>query len=60
MCQADKQYGQYFTWADKHWNSHRDPAPHLDPLHEALRVMKEKGLLDAEGKEIVQKDKKDL
>ncbi|SPO04352.1 related to sterol delta 5,6-desaturase [Cephalotrichum gorgonifer] len=42
-------YGQYFTWADSWFNSHRAPQPALDPLHEALRVMREKGLVDENG-----------
>ncbi|KAH6962161.1 C-5 sterol desaturase-like protein [Ilyonectria sp. MPI-CAGE-AT-0026] len=39
-------YGQYFTWADNYWDSHKAPRPDLDPIHEALRVMREKGLVD--------------
>ncbi|AEO59609.1 C-5 sterol desaturase-like protein [Thermothelomyces thermophilus ATCC 42464] len=45
-------YGQYFTWADSYFNSHRPPQPELDPLHEALRVMREKGLVDEKGEPI--------
>jgi lathosterol oxidase len=37
-------YGQYFTWADKTFDSHRDPRPELDPIHESLKAMKAKGL----------------
>ncbi|ORY55935.1 putative sterol desaturase [Pseudomassariella vexata] len=48
-------YGQYFTWADAYWGSHRAPRPDLDPLHEALRVMKEKGLVDDQGNCVSQK-----
>ncbi|KAL1876436.1 hypothetical protein VTK73DRAFT_9302 [Phialemonium thermophilum] len=54
-------YGQYFTWADSYFNSHRPPRPELDPLLEALRVMREKGLVDEKGNPISQnkKGKKD-
>ncbi|KLT38306.1 C-5 sterol desaturase, partial [Cutaneotrichosporon oleaginosum] len=38
-------YGQYFTWADKTFDSHRDPMPELDPIHESLKAMRAKGLL---------------
>ncbi|RSH84001.1 hypothetical protein EHS25_005246 [Saitozyma podzolica] len=50
-------YGQYFTWADQYFDSHRAPLPELDPIHESLRVMREKGLVDADGKPIPQKKK---
>ncbi|GAB1318052.1 c-5 sterol desaturase [Madurella fahalii] len=50
-------YGQYFTWADSYFNSHRAPNPELDPLIEALRAMKEKGLVDDQGRPIEQKGK---
>ncbi|CAD6564452.1 MAG: hypothetical protein TREMPRED_004991 [Tremellales sp. Tagirdzhanova-0007] len=39
-------YGQYFTWADSCFDSYRPPEPELDPLHEALRMMRKKGLID--------------
>ncbi|KAH7121448.1 fatty acid hydroxylase superfamily-domain-containing protein [Dactylonectria macrodidyma] len=39
-------YGQYFTWADNYWDSHKAPQPALDPIHDALKVMREKGLID--------------
>lgn len=52
-------YGQYFTWADSYFDSHRAPAPELDPLHEALRVMREKGLVDESGNPIPEKNKKE-
>ncbi|KAF5021693.1 hypothetical protein F66182_6250 [Fusarium sp. NRRL 66182] len=45
-------YGQYFTWADNYWDSHRAPMPELDPIHEALKVMREKGLVDKDGNPI--------
>jgi len=45
-------YGQYFTWADSYFDSHRPPRPELDPLHDALRVMREKGLVDEKGEPI--------
>ncbi|KAL7420388.1 c-5 sterol desaturase [Cryptotrichosporon argae] len=45
-------YGQYFTWADKYFDSHRDPVPELDPLIEALKVMRKKGLVDEAGNPI--------
>ncbi|KAL1837673.1 hypothetical protein VTJ49DRAFT_3523 [Mycothermus thermophilus] len=48
-------YGQYFTWADSYFKSHRPPQPDLDPLIEALRVMREKGLVDEQGNPIPQK-----
>lgn len=48
---------QYFTWADQYFDSHRAPLPELDPIHESLRVMREKGLVDADGKPIPQKKK---
>ncbi|KAK4245492.1 fatty acid hydroxylase superfamily-domain-containing protein [Corynascus novoguineensis] len=50
-------YGQYFTWADSYFDSHRAPQPELDPLHEALRVMREKGLVDEKGEPIPKKGK---
>ncbi|KAK9419576.1 hypothetical protein SUNI508_07312 [Seiridium unicorne] len=50
-------YGQYFTWADYYFDSHRAPQPELDPIHEALRVMREKGLVDEKGNAIPQKPK---
>ncbi|KAF3023127.1 hypothetical protein E8E14_013703 [Neopestalotiopsis sp. 37M] len=50
-------YGQYFTWADYYFDSHREPRPELDPIHEALRVMREKGLVDEKGNPIPQKPK---
>ncbi|KAH7258537.1 c-5 sterol desaturase [Fusarium solani] len=45
-------YGQYFTWADNYWDSHRPPMPELDPIHDALKVMREKGLVDKDGNPI--------
>ncbi|KAJ3486388.1 hypothetical protein NLG97_g6631 [Lecanicillium saksenae] len=52
-------YGQYFTWADNYFDSHRDPRPELDPIHESLRAMREKGLIDEKGNPIPQKKKSD-
>ncbi|KAK3185597.1 c-5 sterol desaturase [Lecanicillium sp. MT-2017a] len=48
-------YGQYFTWADNYFDSHREPRPELDPIHEALKVMREKGLVDEKGNPINKK-----
>ncbi|KAG6285690.1 hypothetical protein E4U09_007186 [Claviceps aff. purpurea] len=45
-------YGQYFTWADNYFGSHRAPDPTLDPLHDALKVMRAKGLVDEAGNPI--------
>lgn len=45
-------YGQYFTWADSYFGSHRAPEPALDPLHDALKVMRAKGLVDEDGNPI--------
>lgn len=45
-------YGQYFTWADSYFGSHRAPQPELDPLHDALKVMRAKGLVDEKGNPI--------
>jgi lathosterol oxidase len=42
-------YGQYFTWCDDHFNSHRAPRPELDPIHDALKAMRLKGLDKADG-----------
>lgn len=42
-------YGQYFTWADNYFGSHRAPEPSLDPLNDALKVMRAKGLVDENG-----------
>ncbi|KAK1622863.1 fatty acid hydroxylase [Colletotrichum phormii] len=53
-------YGQYFTWADNYFDSHRAPQPELDPLHDALKVMRAKGLVDEKGNPIPQEQKKDL
>ncbi len=50
-------YGQYFTWADSFFNSHRAPRPELDPLTDALKVMRQKGLVDEKGNPIPQKKK---
>jgi len=44
---------QYFTWADSYFDSYRAPEPELDPLHEALRMMRKKGLIDDQGNPIV-------
>ncbi|KAK7409533.1 c-5 sterol desaturase [Neonectria punicea] len=49
-------YGQYFTWADNYWDSHRAPQPELDPIHDAIKAMREKGLVDEKG-EIIKKPK---
>ncbi|KAG6002883.1 hypothetical protein E4U21_002705 [Claviceps maximensis] len=51
-------YGQYFTWADTYFGSHRSPDPSLDPLHDALKVMRAKGLVDETG-DPIQKNKKE-
>ncbi|KAI4619553.1 uncharacterized protein J4E87_007443 [Alternaria ethzedia] len=45
-------YGQYFTWADTYFGSHRAPQPELDPIHDALKVMRAKGLVDEQGNPI--------
>lgn len=45
-------YGQYFTWADSFFGSHRAPEPALDPLHDALKVMRAKGLVNEQGNPI--------
>lgn len=50
-------YGQYFTWADRCFNSHRAPKPDLDPLHDALKVMRTKGLGGENSNPILQKPK---
>ncbi|KAJ9136592.1 Lathosterol oxidase [Pleurostoma richardsiae] len=50
-------YGQYFTWADNFFDSHMAPRPDLDPIHAALKVMREKGLVDEQGNPIPQKKK---
>ena len=50
-------YGQYFTWADSYFDSYRAPCPELDPIHESLRMMKKKGLIDEDGNPIPQKKK---
>ena len=47
-------YGQYFTWADEYFDSHRAPEDHLDPIHESLRMMRKKGLIDEAGNAIPQ------
>jgi lathosterol oxidase len=51
-------YGQYFTWADKAFDSHRDPCPELDPLVASLKAMKAKGLIDQDSNPIPDKAKK--
>ncbi|WVR03072.1 hypothetical protein IAU60_000061 [Kwoniella sp. DSM 27419] len=53
-------YGQYFTWADSYWDSYRTPEDELDPIHESLRMMRKKGLIDEAGNPIPQPSKKDL
>lgn len=45
-------YGQYFTWADSYFGSHRAPNAALDPVHDALKVMRAKGLVDEQGNPI--------
>lgn len=45
-------YGQYFTWADSYWDSHRAPMPELDPIHDAIKAMQAKGLADKDGNPI--------
>lgn len=52
-------YGQYFTWADSYYQSYRPPEPELDPLIEALRVMRKKGLIDENDQPIKQDKKRD-
>ncbi|KAK8844777.1 hypothetical protein IAR55_006627 [Kwoniella newhampshirensis] len=47
-------YGQYFTWADDYFESYREPRPELDPIHESLRMMRKKGLIDEAGNSIPQ------
>ncbi|KAL5386592.1 hypothetical protein DPSP01_003960 [Paraphaeosphaeria sporulosa] len=49
-------YGQYFTWADTYFGSHRAPQPELDPLHDALKVLRAKGLVD-ENDQLIKKKK---
>ncbi|KAJ4347912.1 c-5 sterol desaturase [Didymosphaeria variabile] len=49
-------YGQYFTWADSYFGSHRAPQPELDPLHDALKVLRAKGLVD-ENDNLIKKSK---
>ncbi|WWC97584.1 hypothetical protein V866_004468 [Kwoniella sp. B9012] len=53
-------YGQYFTWADSYWDSYRAPEDKLDPIHESIKAMKKKGLIDEDGNPIPQINKKDL
>lgn len=52
-------YGQYFTWADTHFGSHKPPQAELDPLNDALKVMRAKGLVDENDQPIPQKNKKE-
>ena len=52
-------YGQYFTWADTHFGSHKPPQAELDPLNDALKVMRAKGLVDENNQPIPQKNKKE-
>lgn len=52
-------YGQYFTWADSYFDSYREPRPELDPIHESLRMMRKKGLIDEDGNAIPQNKKKE-
>lgn len=52
-------YGQYFTWADSYYQSYRPPEPELDPLHDALKMMRKKGLIDEAGNPIKQDKKRD-
>ncbi|KAL8909325.1 MAG: hypothetical protein Q9171_005083, partial [Xanthocarpia ochracea] len=42
-------YGQYFTWADCAFGTHRKPDGALDPILDALKVMRARGMVD-EGK----------
>ncbi|OCF34918.1 lathosterol oxidase [Kwoniella heveanensis BCC8398] len=57
-------YGQYFTWADSYYDSYRAPEDHLDPIHDSLKAMRKKGLIDENNNPIPQIDlehkKKDL
>jgi len=46
---------QYFTWADSYYDSYRAPQSELDPLHDALKAMRKKGLIDEAGKPIPEK-----
>lgn len=50
-------YGQYFTWCDNYFDSHRAPRPELDPIHDALKVMRAKGLVDEAGNPIAKPKK---
>ncbi|EKD01590.1 C-5 sterol desaturase [Trichosporon asahii var. asahii CBS 8904] len=51
-------YGQYFTWADKTFDSHRDPVAELDPLIDSIKEMHRKGLCDKDGNPIKKESKK--
>lgn len=51
-------YGQYFTWADKTFDSHRDPVAELDPLIDSIKEMHRKGLCDVDGNPIKKESKK--
>jgi lathosterol oxidase len=52
--------GQYFVWCDKIFGTHREPEPHLDPIHDAIKAMQAKGLADADGNVIAQPKQKVL
>ena len=45
-------YGQYFNYADYYFGSHRDPQPDADPIHDAIKAMRAKGLVDEHGNPI--------
>ena len=57
MSHRASTHSQYFTWADSYFDSNRHPEPELDPLHDALRMMRKKGLIDEAGNPIPQKGK---
>lgn len=52
-------YGQYFTWADKTFDSHRDPIPELDPIHASIKAMHAKGLVDKDGNAVSESEKRE-
>jgi lathosterol oxidase len=50
-------YGQYFTWTDSYFGSHREPTEEQDPIHDAIKAMQAKGLADKDGNPIPRKAK---
>jgi hypothetical protein len=56
---ADLDYPQYFTWADKYGGSYRPPREDLDPIHDAVKNMdRKRKLAEKEAKQALREQNK--